>query len=337
MTGTSPILGANYPWTLVNGVHNYGRDFGAAPNGVHTGVSTRRDIVDADFAAMRDLGLTVVRWFAFCDGRAGIAFDERRMPRGLAPGVFEDFDAALELAGKHGLRLMPVLLDYLWMYDTIENRDPAGNRIYRAEGFAHVIKSAEGRELLLGRVFVPLFDRYARSAEIVAWDIMNEPDWVIAGLAPDPRTVTDPMAFDRFSAFVRAAADEVHERTDSLVTVGSARANHVAKWEEADCALDLLQVHAYEDFWKQGHDRPIRGRNPAELGARHPVIVGEFPVNGEPMNRFVDAVIGAGFAGALFWSFNNVDRCGVDSLESLKEILADAAPLALGASDRNRA
>ena len=92
------LLGCNYPWTLLNGVSNYGRDVGVTPEGIHAGLSTRRDLVASDFAAIRALGLKVLRWFVFCDGRAGIRFDNRGMPAELTKHVFDDLDVAVELA-----------------------------------------------------------------------------------------------------------------------------------------------------------------------------------------------------------------------------------------------
>ena len=70
----------------------------------------------------------------------------------------------------------------------------------------------------------------------------------------------------------------------------------------------------------------IRGKRPEDLGVDLPVVVGEYPVNGEGMDGFVDEVERNGFAGALFWSFNNVDRCGVESVERIGSVLSAAAP-----------
>src|SRR5262249_25685364 len=66
------VHGCNYPWTSDGTTIFYGLDFGANIWGSHLGVSARRAAVARDFQMMAALGFTVVRWFVFCDGRAGI-------------------------------------------------------------------------------------------------------------------------------------------------------------------------------------------------------------------------------------------------------------------------
>ena len=60
------LLGVNYPW------RNYAQDFGEGPWG-HRGISApeNQSQVAQDFAAIRDSGATMVRWFLFGDGLAG--------------------------------------------------------------------------------------------------------------------------------------------------------------------------------------------------------------------------------------------------------------------------
>ena len=89
------LHGCNYPWSTDGTTIFYGLDFGANVWGSHLGVSTRRDAVARDFAQMAALGFTVTRWFLFCDGRAGIVYDDRGLPAGIDPHLFHDLDTAL--------------------------------------------------------------------------------------------------------------------------------------------------------------------------------------------------------------------------------------------------
>jgi hypothetical protein len=178
----------------------------------------------------------------------------------------------------------------------------------------------------MDRVVLPVLDRHAGSESIFAWEFMNEPDWVVPGPDLDRKNVPDPIGFEEYCALVREAGVEVHARTSARYTLGTARAQGLSRWSEADLGVDFLQVHAYEDFRKRGHDVPIRGKRPEDLRVDLPVVVGEYPVNGEGMDGFVDEVERAGFAGALFWSFNDVDRCGLESVERIGSVLAAAAP-----------
>ena len=99
------LHGCNYPWSTDGTTIFYGLDFGANVWGSHLGVSTRRAAVARDFEQMAALGFTVARWFVFCDGRAGIVYDDIGLPLGPDPHFFADLDAALEIARDAGIRL----------------------------------------------------------------------------------------------------------------------------------------------------------------------------------------------------------------------------------------
>jgi len=65
---------------------------------------------------MAALGFTTTRWFLFCDGRAGIVYDDRGLPIDPDPHLFADLDAALEIARDTAIRVDFVLFDYRWMF-----------------------------------------------------------------------------------------------------------------------------------------------------------------------------------------------------------------------------
>ena len=123
------LTGVNYPWTIVRGSPNYGCDFGLNVWRAHSGVTTHPDEVRQDFAAMASIGLDVVRWFVFADGRGGVRWNDAGVA-GLAPGFFEDMDAALGIALDAGVRLCLVLFDYSWMLRH-EERDQARGLLFR--------------------------------------------------------------------------------------------------------------------------------------------------------------------------------------------------------------
>src|SRR5437667_113673 len=80
------------------------------------GVSTRRGAVAQDFDEMARLGFRVARWFLFCDGRAGIVYDDRSLPAGLDEQFFADVDAGLEIARDAHMRIDFVLFDHHWLF-----------------------------------------------------------------------------------------------------------------------------------------------------------------------------------------------------------------------------
>ena len=80
------IAGINYPWSVVNGVPNYGCDFGRNIWSSHTGVSTHLDEVRVEFSEMSAMGTEVVRWFVFTDGRGGVRWGTDGRLEGLGLG-----------------------------------------------------------------------------------------------------------------------------------------------------------------------------------------------------------------------------------------------------------
>src|SRR5688572_2615234 len=215
--------GCNYPWSTDGSVVYYGLDFGANVWGSHLGVSTRRAAVARDFFDMAALGFTVVRWFVFGDGRAGIVFDERGLPAGIDPHFFVDLDAGLEIARDAGIALNLVLLDHRWMFEGVRETiaDPATGALLEARlphGRARVLHAPGGRAALFDRVIEPLVRRYGRdgaradlSPHIFAFEFMNEPDFVVEEWERDVSShVSRPLAFGVLAELVSALSDLVH-------------------------------------------------------------------------------------------------------------------------------
>ena len=129
------LHGCNYPWSTDGHTVFYGLDFGANVWGSHLGVSTRRDAIARDFDEMARLGFVIVRWFLFCDGRAGIVFDDRGLPRALDQQFFADVDAGLEIARDAGIRINLVLFDHHWFFRGVSQPLPRSGAPPAADAF----------------------------------------------------------------------------------------------------------------------------------------------------------------------------------------------------------
>ena len=329
------LHGCNYPWSTDGKTVFYGLDFGANVWGSHLGVSTRRDAVGRDFAQMAALGFTVTRWFVFCDGRAGIAYDDRGLPAGFDPHFFADLDAALEIARDAGIAVAFVLLDHRWMFAGVRHTiaDPATGVVLEARlphGRAHVLLSQAGRDRLFERVFVPLVRRYGPSGErsdlapaVLGYELMNEPDFVVEEWERDLSTrVSRPLPFAILAELVTRLSALVHEHTRAFTTIGCARVHNLWAWDDAALELDFLQLHSYPDLKYPERDADVFGRPVSTLGVRRPVVLGEFPGDGArqhprgttppetTLEEYLEFALRDGYSGAWPWSFSGTDDYG---------------------------
>jgi hypothetical protein len=278
------VVGVNLPWI------GYGTDVGASLWFPHGGLShqpaalERLDRTLADIA--RD-GVSVVRLFLLCDARSGVRFDEAGVPLGVDAAVFPDLDALLAAARRHRVGLMPVLLDFhLCAPPRIINGVQLGGR-------TRLIAQDDARAALIDRVLRPIVERYGTDEAVIAWDVMNEPEWCLRGGPLFRRTA---VAFEALQRFLGDAVRCVQQSARQPVTVGSAGTFRLDL--VTPLGLDFYQVHWYDRFGWPALSRPV-----AELGLQdRPVILGEFAGRGTSVARVLDVAKQAGYEGALVWS-----------------------------------
>ena len=275
------ITGANLPWI------GYGGDFGAnawSPDG-GVGNAAGRDALRRIFRKLQAQGIGTIRWFLFCDGRAGIRFSKAGTPIGPDPYLFADIDAALEVAAACDVRIIFVLLDFLWFGKTV-----VVNGV-QVRGRGDVIRGAFKQRALRRRVLKPLFKRYGCSPVIMAWDIVNEPEWSTLGFGGKS---TAAIPYLTMSRFIRKTARMVHRYTNQLATVGLANAAGLPLVRNT--GLDFYQVHWY-DRWNAlfPSDQAVADRD-----LDRPLFLGEFPTknSARPPKAIVAAAEKSGYCGA---------------------------------------
>jgi len=283
-----PFLdGINLPWL------RYGGDFGANAWSPGGGVARkeRREELGRELRELKAHGIDTVRWFLFCDGRAGIRCTRAGTPLGPDGCLFADFDAALEELAAAGLKVVFVLLDFLWFDEA-----KAVNGV-QTGGRSPFVSGAYKQRHFRRRVLRPLLERYGRSPEILAWDVINEPEWATRGWGGG--IIGPSVSFLKMRRFIRRAARLVHRHTGQLVTVGLGNASGLPLVR--GCGLDFYQVHWY-DRWQSV--APL-GRPVAELGLDRPLLLGEFPTRNASLTpqAIIDLAKASGYCGALAWSW----------------------------------
>jgi hypothetical protein len=290
------FLGVNYPW------HRYGQDFGCL--GVeHRGVNRPevRELVAREFAAIRETGATVVRWFLFGDGRAGFTAEDG-LVRKPDDFLFADVAAALALGERYGLKLCFSLIDFLWL------QEHGGKRPRHAH--EHALHFAAGREAFLQNVLIPLFREFRGHPALFAWDIANEPEWAIREFH---RVAAAKLRFADFRAFAAEVARAVHEYGDVPVTLGSARLMWVRAWTEI--GLDLYQAHYYPAT--EGTKRSLAQQLEKLPVLDQPLWLGELPARDAAQNEYslpvaLSACREAGMRGAAVWRWTQPEAEGTD-------------------------
>jgi hypothetical protein len=320
------LLGINYPWL------NYGTDFGANSWG-HTGLSDpdSRAVVEGDFSDLQSNGVRVVRWFLFCDGRAGIQINPDGTVKGLDPFVFKDMDAAVEIARKHKIMIVFVLFDYSMLQPA--KPDPAAKGAapdyipVKLGGHREFVSNQKVRQTLLDNVVKPVLQRYGNDGAVVAWEVINEPEWVMSTLGSRKDGICVPDMQD----FVRQVALLVHQNTAQVVTVGGADRRWSSVWKNV--GLDFFQFHHYPYMeWYVPYDRPAD-----DLGLNKPVLIGEFPTKGtnRSLSSYLDLALKNGYAGAFLWSYRATDKyTGWNSVRDQLSKWSAAHKDALTQSDR---
>jgi len=278
------VIGVNLPWV------GYGIDVGTSAWFAAGGLSQRpADVerLDRTFEILARDGMKVARTFLLCDARSGVLFDASGMPAGLDAAVLPDIAALADSARRHGIGLIPVLLDFhLCGPAEIVNGVQLGGR-------SHLIVNRDAAAALVDHVIRPIAEMFADDEAIVAWDVINEPEWCLPrGLFP-PATA---VPFAAMRAFLADAVQCLHRSARQPVTVGSA-----GTWAldlVRGIGLDFYQIHWYDRFGWRALMRPI-----AELGLNdRPAILGEFSGRTTNVHAVLDAARQAGYEGALVWS-----------------------------------
>jgi hypothetical protein len=303
------MYGVNYAW------YHFAGDFGGLSAWGNPGVAAAEATHRANLAEMRDHGVSVIRWWVFPDFRGdGVIFDGNDLPTGLSAGAVADVRKALELAELEDVYLMLCIFSFDGFFPSEEI---AG---VWTPGIEPMVTGAQARHFLLENVVRPLAQAVESSPyehRMIAWDVINEPEWAITGSSLygdadfEPMTGIDAVSHAVMESFIADTITVLRSESSALMTVGGA----AFKWSNAWIGLDLdfHQFHMYEwiNTWWPYTDPPS-----AHGLDDKPVVMGEFPMGDLTLQDSYSDVVSAwftnGYGGALSWQYIDADGGALD-------------------------
>ena len=293
--------GVNYAWDQFAG------DFGGVSAWCAPGVSRNPRVATA-FADMRAHGVDAIRWWVWPDLRGdGVALDAGGTPTGIGGTTYADIEAALALAAQADLHIQFCLFSF----DNFRpDRTTNSGRFIR--GTQPIVIDDAKRAALIENVvrpFVRAVNADPHRDRVVAWDVINEPEWAISGSDAygdepfTPQTTLQTVTHPQMEAFVRDVIAGIRAESPAPITVGSAAAKWPRAWSAVD--VDFVSIHIYDwvnMYWPYS-------ASPAQLmlPAGKPVVMGEFPLGGltgVPYTQMLESWYGNGYAGAMGWAVN---------------------------------
>jgi hypothetical protein len=296
------LTGVNYAWK------NWAADFGGSTVWGAPGVSGNQAAIKADLMDMKAHGVDVIRWWMLqqLDSDA-VTFDASGTPTGAGGTLVADIQAALDIAAEVGVHYNFTLFSFddfaadgTYMGATLHGMKPIITDSTRRAGLMKVVKTVAQTVAAS-----PHADR------VVAWDIINEPEWAMSGSdsygdpAFTPDSKFEAVSFDQMETFLTETATTLHQNSSALVTVGSA----AIKWAHAfsHVGLDYYTFHVY-DWVNQyyPYDQSLASYGVTDK----PAVMGEFPLSGlsgAPLSTMLSTLYSIGYAGAMPWAV--LDTC----------------------------
>jgi hypothetical protein len=304
------MYGVNYAW------HHFAGDFGGIAAWDQGGVAQESAAHDAKLADMAAHGVSVIRWWMFPEFRGeSVVFDGSETPTGLGTTTLADLQEALALADAHDLYLMPTLFSF------------DGFRASRVEaglpipGIQPIVLDATKRTALLENVVRPVAQAVAASPfahRVIAWDVINEPEWAITGASLygdedfTPNGDLQPISHAQMESFIGDVVAVLRQESTALISVGGAAIKWKRAWSQID--VDFHHFHTYDwvDAWWP------YSSSPADYGLDDkPLLMGEFPIAGlssGSLDTIVSSWFANGYAGALAWHYDEATAEQLDAV-----------------------
>ncbi len=325
------VAGVNLPW------NNFGWDFGEHHE---WGVGYNPNFFEEAFTELAAHHVNTVRVWLHCDGRGNPEFNEDGFVTGLDDNFFEHLDDMIARAAAHDIQLIMCL----WSFDlTKDYTDGAGQY---AGNHQDLLTNMDKTNSYINHALIPIIERYQYHENILAWEIMNEPEWSMK--IDGAGNVAPKVTGSAMQRFIGSCAAAIHQVNDQQkVTVGSAS----IKWncdlggrliegnlwsDKVFKELGLDPDFAYLDFYTiHYYDWMKKKLSPCIYDITHwkldkPVLIGEAPAREDEKLSFsvyeqLHSSFHRGYAGIAFWSYNANDGHG--NWNAMKDVLKDFGEL----------
>jgi hypothetical protein len=149
------------------------------------------------------------------------------------------------------------------------------------------------------------------SPEIVAFELMNEPEWAIKELGGTNSKTSIHLTV--MKDFFNDCIATIRQNSNVLITLGCADYKYLKYWRDID--LDFQTIHAYS---MKANQPPFYLR--ADIEQDRKIVIGEFPTKSGVMNQYeyLNASWNYGYVGAFAWSLNGEDKYSDFDAESFK-------------------
>ncbi|MCW2928185.1 MAG: hypothetical protein JWM86_2153 [Thermoleophilia bacterium] len=274
---TIPAIGQR--WFALGGSVPFVRwrcDFGCGLGG---GVRGTRAQVDTMLRTMSRRGTRVVRWYLLPDDAWQIRRTADGTPTSLDPNVLADLDVAVDLAAKHDVFLLPVVL-------------PTPSSV-PSTWYADAAQSQA-----LATVLTPMFRRYRAERHVLGWELATGAESLVdSGLA------TRDQARASVGALVAAMKGAAPGK---LATIGPGDVSRIDSWTGLGAEL-YTPAH----MSSMSNDACAACRTAADVaaaeGADAPIVIGAFDAATPAMGAArLGAYARLGYAGALGWSWRSI-------------------------------
>lgn len=276
------FVGVNYPW------NNYGWDIGKNPYGLpeNSGWSANEDKLTHNFQLLKEAGINIVRIYIFFDLRTGLEYKNGRLT-GFDQYVRKDIESLFKIAGKSGMKIIPVLFDF----GIADGQGPSEHP---------ELIFQQNKVYFLANMVRPLLTEMDRwntryGHPVFAIELMNEPDNMAMLLIPG--------YFDSLKTWFKDLINIIHQETNFRVTLGSHSIVDMQRWW-SDLQVDAWQFHFYK-YMSQEHEWWPQNLKREKIKMPGIMFCGEL----EPydITNNLDTLKANGYNGVLFWNWNTND------------------------------